>query len=128
MNSFGPRALYYHTPHHANCVRKSMFDGSMYGPGEGESKQRINRVLERGGYQSASIIMSGSDGTTSKEVDTFNIDSWPEIGSKRSQKCRDCTNLQTDLIKSDIKALKAEAKLLTAGAAAGILWLALMSG
>ena len=128
MNGLGGVFVYPRLRQYANCVKRSMFDGTMYGPGEGESKQRINRVLEKGGYQGAYMVMSDSDGTTPTEVDTFNIDAWPEIGSKQSEKCRDCMNLQTDAVKSDIKALKAQARLLTAGAAAGILWLGLMSG
>ena len=128
MTSFGVHWPIPHPRRYANCVGKSLFDGTMYGPGDGESKMRINVALQRGEYQSAYLVISQSDGTTPTEVDTFNIDTWLEDGETRSQKCRDCMDLQTSAIAPDLKALKAEARLLTTGAAAGILWLALMSG
>ncbi len=115
-------------PRLAVCVRKQMFDGTMYGPDEGESMQKIDIVLEKAGYKSAYMVMSKDDGTTPTEVDTFNIDAWPEVGSMQRQKCRDCMNLETQALDSDINALKADVRLLTTGAAAGILWLALIAG
>ena len=117
-------------PRLAVCVRKQLFDGTMYGPGEGESVMRIDQVLRKGNFQGAYMVLSGSDGTTPTEVDAFNIDAWPEVGSMQSQECRDCAMLETKALGSDINSLKAEARLLTAGvgATAGILWLALLAG
>ena len=100
----------------------------MYGPGEGESVQVINRVLEKGGYKSVYMVMSDEEGMTATEVDTFNVDAWPDIGSAQTQRCRDCMNIETAVTNSDINALKADVRMLTTGGATAILWLALMAG
>jgi hypothetical protein len=100
----------------------------MYGPEEGDSLQMINRVLEKGGHQAAYMVVSKDDGSTPTEVDAFDIDAWPEVGSMQRQECRDCMNIETEALGSDINALKAEVRLLTTGAAAGILWMALIAG
>lgn len=113
----------------ANCIKKTLFDNSMYGPGDNESKQRINTVLKRRDYHSAYMVASKKDASTPTEVDAFNVDSWPEVGKKQSQSCRDCMDLQVKGLASGLNAMEAEARLLTTGvAAAGILWLALMAG
>ena len=128
MDSFSEHFPNHGPRRHANCVGKNMFNGTMYGPEEGESAMRISTVLEKGGYSSASMVMSDSEGTTPTDVDIFNVDTWPEMGKMSSQTCHDCVNVQTGAIATDIKALKAEAKVVTAGAAIGVLWLAVLSG
>ena len=123
ITSFGARTQW------ASCVKKSFFDSTMYGPGESESKQRINRALEKGRFKGAYMVTSQNDGTTPTEVDTFNIDTWSVVGQKQSQKCRDCMDLQAKRFAPNMNALRAEARLLTTGAAAaGMLWLALIAG
>ena len=79
------------------------------------------------------MVMSGVDGATPIEADTFDIMSWiDEVidpdKSMKENKCRDCMSLKADRLAADTKALKAEATLLTTGAMAGILWLGFMSG
>ena len=78
-------------------------------------------------------VVSQTDATTPIEVDTFNVDTWATglvaaTGGVHTKKCRECMNIKTDALEPKTDSLKVEATLLTAGGAAGILWLALMSG
>ena len=84
---------------------------------------------------SASIAVSQVDGETPIEADTLELAAWNgnegEIsgaGGPQSHKCRDCTDLEVAKLPSDTEHLKLEASMLTAGAMAGILWIAVMSG
>ena len=83
----------------------------------------------------ATVSMSQADGQTPIEADTLKLATWNgadgqeiEPGALQSHKCRDCTDLEVANLASDSDHLKLEARMLTTGAMAGILWIALMSG
>ena len=78
---------------------------------------------------SANLVASQLDLQTPMEVDTFKIDA--DISNHTSgteKKFRDCMKLRTDRFGPDTEGLKIETTLLSAGAMAGILWIALLSG
>ncbi len=79
--------------------------------------------------KTASMVVSRLDGTTPVEVDTFEADTETTIGGAvQTRRCRDCMELQTDRFAADTEGLKLGTRLLTAGAMAGVLWLAIGSG
>ena len=86
------------------------------------------------------MVVSQPDGNTPLEVDRFAVqpvvapdhlgtDGYGNaaISGVQSQ-CRDCMELETQQFVKGTEGLRAQARLLTTGAAAGILWLALASG
>ncbi len=79
------------------------------------------------------MVVSKPDLNTPLEVDKFNVEA-EVIGnddikdSGALDKCRDCMELETQQFKKGTESLKAEARLLTTGVMAGVLWLAVMSG
>ena len=81
------------------------------------------------GGMSASMVVGQLDGTTPMEVDTFEIDAETNTGRTMQKKtCRDCMELKSGQFGSETEALKVETTLLTTGAMAGVLWLAILSG
>ena len=76
----------------------------------------------------ANVMLSKSDGKTPLEVDTFDVKAGTVGTMGQRNRCRDCVDLRTDVFAPDTDILKTETRLLTAGAAAGILWLTFMSG
>ena len=106
----------------ASCVRTEYFIKYInWGKHEQE-----NLALEG---TSANIVASQLDLQTPMEVDTFKIDA--DISNHTSgteKKCRDCMKLRTERFGPDTEGLKIETTLLSAGAMAGILWIALLSG
>ena len=76
----------------------------------------------------ATMMLSESDGKIPREVDMFVIKAEAVGSVEQKKRCRDCIELQTDTLAPNIQLLKTETRLLTTGAVAGILWLALMSG
>ena len=86
------------------------------------------------------MVVSQPDGSTPLEVDRFAVE--PVIGTGQlgtngggtavvagvQSQCRDCMELETQQFVRGTEGLRAQATLLTTGAAAGILWLALVSG
>lgn len=131
MNALGPGSARVQGRQWASCVHKSVFDDTMYA-GDAGAGQTIELIL-KDPARNAYVVMSGSDGATPIEADTFDIMSWiddviqpEENGTEK--KCRDCMNLMSNQFDADTKALKASTKLLTAGALAGIFWFGVMSG
>lgn len=117
------------------------------------SKQSFVRYVLRGRYADAeprlnlagrevAALFSQSDGATPMEVETLDIEAGSTSTSStggqvaapgipgQSIQCRDCIELNTDILAAKTDFLKTEAKLLTTGATAtmGIMWLAIMSG
>ena len=77
----------------------------------------------------ASMVASGLDESTPLEVDTFEVDTETTASSNnQNSKCRDCVRLETDEFEATTEGLKVQTTLLTTGAVAGVLWLAIMSG
>ena len=88
----------------------------------------------------ASMVVSQPDGNTPLEVDTFAVEpiaAADHLGAdgegaatvhSLQSKCRDCVELETQQFAKGTEGLRAQATLLTTGAAAGILWLAVLSG
>ena len=77
--------------------------------------------------------VSKEDASTSVEMSSMNVDTWnnqeiADDGIVQSKRCRNCMELRTDVLEPGTNSLKVQATLLTTGAAAGILWLGLMSG
>ncbi len=76
----------------------------------------------------AEVMLSKPDRMTPLEVDKFSVQAGSIANVGQSKTCRDCVELRTDPLLPDTERLKTEVRLLTAGAATGVLWLALMSG
>ena len=86
------------------------------------------------------MVVSQPDGNTPLEVDKFTMqplvahdntgtgDERTAVTPGVQSQCRDCMELETQQFVKGTERLKAQATLLTTGAAAGILWLALLSG
>lgn len=120
----------------ATCVRTDFFIRFDYNP-KPENRSRLQTELAG---SVASMMISKADGNTPVEVDTFAVepvaaaDQQGASGEGTSavhrarSRCRDCVELETQQFEKGTEALKAQATLLTTGAAAGILWLALLSG
>lgn len=124
----------------ANCVKEVYFtlimnnwngvqtaNGLLNSIEAGDSR---NDPFHRLGNMTASMVLSNKNGTAPIEVDTFATDAGVTGGQvpMQSDKCRDCMDLETKPFQPETDSLKTEVKLLTTGAAAGILWLAIMSG
>ena len=78
--------------------------------------------------KTASMVASQLNGTPI-EVDTFEADTETANGdTTQTKRCRDCMELQTDPFRADIESLQFGTRLLTTGAMAGVLWLAIASG
>ena len=116
-----------HGPHAvASCVSRQYFIRMIHNAGKpaGERESLTNL----GGKQTR-MMVSKADGNTPMEVDKFDVMAVDAVGEAvQSNQCRDCMELKSDTFEPSTKGLKAEATLLTAGAAAGILWLAVLSG
>ena len=79
-------------------------------------------------------IVSRADKRTPIEVDKLEIDTWSskdnvEHGDVETKICRDCIDIQTNILAPQTDSLKVEARLLSgaAVATAGILWLTLVT-
>ena len=154
VNTFGSTVAGKQGPLIAMCVAKSDFfpldrqksglkrllDAvleAMKGPSS-PKQAKVDGTDSSGGSgrsSSATVSVSQVDGQTPIEADTLKLAAWngadgqaQEAGPLQSHKCRDCTDLEVAKIAPDTDHLKLEAKMLTAGAMAGILWIAVMSG
>lgn len=80
-------------------------------------------------------IVSQVDQRTPMEVDKLEIDAWSSNedtgqGDVQAKSCRDCVNVETDVLAPQTDSLKVEARLLSgvsAATTAGILWLTLVT-
>ena len=115
----------------ASCVRTEIFQEWTI------TKDGRLRPMIDGQIFDPVISMYGimSQMTTNKpiELDKFEINTWAGHGSAiggqtQTKKCRDCTEIQTDMLGPGTDSLRVEATLLTAGAAASVLWLNLLLG
>lgn len=78
---------------------------------------------------SASMMLSQRDASTAMEADAFNLNVETNADTNTQKRlCRDCMELTSDPIGADTDALTVEVTLLTTGAMAGVLWLAIASG
>ena len=131
VNGLGPGSARAQRRQWANCVKKSLFDETIYETSS-DTSQDIQTVLDDR-TSNAYMVMSDMGGSTAREVHTYDITSWvdgyvdPE-GNVKENRCQDCMSLKTERFAKNTKALKAEATLLTGGVAAGILWLGFLSG
>ena len=122
----------------ASCVKLEFFIHMAKNVLDGANKTKLKTSLEG---RTASMMISKPDGNTAIEVDTFAVN--PIIATdyvndpdaegltavhSRQAKCRDCVELETQQFEKGTEGLRAQATLLTTGAAAGIMWLALLSG
>ena len=119
----------------AYCVGKHYFMQSILQSQYAHVEPRMN--LEG---MEAVALLSQMDGATPVEVDTLYIEAGSSAGNGQvtadglavvpgqTKKCRDCFKLDTDVFAPKTDFLKTKASLLTTGAAAGIMWLAVMSG
>ena len=116
---YGPHSV-------ASCVSTQYFVRMIRNAGKPTGERQP--LLDLGGKQ-ARMVASKADGTTPLEVDTFGVVAVDAMGEAvQSNKCRDCMELKTDKFEPKTDGLKAQATLLTTGAVAGILWLAVLSG
>ena len=80
-------------------------------------------------------VFSQRDRRTPMEVDKVEVDTWSSKedagqGDVQTKSCRDCINVNTDVLAPQTDSLKVEARLLggvSAAAAAGILWLTIVT-
>ena len=106
----------------ASCVSTQLF--VEYASWDNQGQQGLDL-----GGMSASMVLSQLDGSTPKEVDAFQIDGAANTGNHLQKKsCRDCMELTSGEFGSGTESLDVEATLLTTGALAGLLWLAITSG
>ena len=73
-------------------------------------------------------VVSQPDRQTPLEVDRLEIDATSPGKPVQKEQCRDCIDLGTGALEDGIAALKTEARLLTVGAAVGVLWLTVLAG
>ena len=119
---------------YAYCVQKSAFlkyAAASRGP-LGLKLDKMSMVKELEGKR-MSMFVSKPDQSTPLEVDRFDVEA--EVADDGNGKdpgagdrCRDCMELETQQFKQGTESLKAEARMLTTGAIAGVLWLAIVSG
>ena len=114
----------------ASCIGKRYFDEvKQHDRAEWKQSERL-RSLDG---SMASAVLSRVDGQTPLSVDSLEVDSGvvTEVGKGKrvqsQQSCRDCFELTTPDLKRDTDFLKTQATLIT-GAAAGVLWLTVLSG
>lgn len=126
----------------ANCVKRAYFKAIMSTWNGAQSAMTMvdtmaeadSRSVFNSGFggMTASVVMSDVNGTSPVAVDTFKVEAEASENAsgidEQTTKCRDCVDLETDKLKPQTDSLKTEVRLLTTGAAAGILWLAIMSG
>ena len=123
VDGFAPNSI-------ASCVHTSLFDDYMIDK-DGQIKGMLSgKIFD---VETAYAVVSKMDKSTPMGVDSLRIGAWMESsvlakGSVQSKKCRNCVELETDKLRPDTDSLKVEATLLSTGAVAGILWLALSSG
>ena len=135
----------------AFCVGKQSFVRYILRGAYADAEPRVNLLAGR----EVAALFSQPDGATPLEVDTLGIEAGssssststssitgggqvlaPAAGTPgQSIQCRDCIELNTDILAAKTDFLKTEATLLTTGAATaaaaatmGIMWLAVMSG
>lgn len=125
----------------ASCVSTQSFvhlAETMLSANRSRDKSRL-RTTELEGKM-LNMMFSDSNGNTPLEADTLSakpIFASDHLGADGEgaafhddslQKCRDCMGLETQQFQKGVEGLKTQVRLLTTGAAAGILWLALVSG
>lgn len=111
---------------YANCVNRALFYSSKALLGLKLDKDSLLQSLEG---KRLSMVASKIDERTPLQVDTFGVVSRGVSGKGGGiDKCRDCMELETEQFRKGTESLRAEARMLTTGAVAGVLWLALMSG
>ena len=123
----------------ASCVSTEYFVQMIeFGTHGNTNKSRVRTAELQG--RMMSMVFSEVDGNTPLEADTLSakaIFASDHLGSDGEgaafhdslpAKCRDCMELETQQFEKGTEGLKTTAKLLTTGGAAGILWLALVSG
>ena len=110
----------------ASCVSTQWFVRMIQNAGK-PAGQRMP-LVDLGGKQ-VRMMASRMDGVTPIEVDTFDITAVDGMGNlTQDEMCRDCTELKTRTLGPATDGLRAQVRLLSTGAFAGILWLAVMSG
>lgn len=111
----------------ATCVNRKMFH--VVKPiGLKLDKAALARSFEG---KRLSMVVSKTDESTPIEVDTLDVEakgaSMGDADGAGVGRCKGCADLETQQFKKGVESLKAEAKMLTTGAAvAGILWMALL--
>ena len=116
---------------YAYCVKRIAFYSVSAKSPLGLKLNKQNLVNDLEGKR-LSMIVSKKDMSTPLEMDTLNVEvEGAGSGSGEAggiDKCRDCMDLETEQFRKGTDSLKAQARMLTTGAVAGVLWLALMSG
>ena len=105
-------------------------EGDDSGHRGGEKRRKLVDGFVLGGKQ-ASVVVSKEDGVTPLGVGSMEVDSVVDGDTTLVEKtCRDCFELRTKDLSSDTDRLNMEATLVTAGTgvAAGVMWVALLSG
>ena len=122
----------------ATCVSSEYFV-QMIGHGRASGNKTRPRISLDG--RMASMMISKPDGNTPIEADTMVAQPWlatdyvndPDaeglsLAHSMQTKCRDCVELETQQFEKGTAGLKTQVKLLTTSAAAGVIWLTLLSG
>ena len=123
MDGFGDKQM-------ASCVHTSIFDDYMMDK-DGMVKGMLNGEIFD--VAKAWAAMSKSDKKTPLKSKTLGIGAWNSAsrggkGNVQSKKCRNCADLETDVLRPDTDSLRLEATLMSTSAIGGILWLALGAG
>ena len=116
---------------YAYCVKRQAFQAIPAKPPLGLNLNK-NKLKEEFNGKRLSMVVSKDDMSTPLEMDTLNVEA-EVMGSESGEtggidKCRDCIELETEQFRKGTESLKAQARMLTTGAVAGVLWMALLSG
>ena len=114
----------------ASCVHTSLFDDYTI-----DKNGRIRGMLNGEVFDVAKAwaVISKTDQSTAMTSKRMGIATWNSAalggrGTVQSKRCRNCADLETDVLAPDMDSLRLEATLMSTGAVAGILWLAMGAG
>ena len=114
----------------ASCVHSSLFDDYTI-----DKDGMIKGMLQGEVFDVAKAWAAVTDKAQTKTLSSkrLGIGAWNSAsmngrGRVKRKGCRECVELETDVLPPDVDSLRVESTLMSTGAIAGILWLALGSG
>ena len=123
MDGFGSQQI-------ASCVHNSLFDDYMMDK-DGMIKGMLHGTLFD--VQKAYAVISNEEKSAAIPSKKLDIGAWNSAarrgkGTVQRKSCMNCLDLETDLLRPNTDSLRVEATLMSTGAVAGILWLAMGAG
>lgn len=123
VDGFGPEQI-------ASCVYTGLFDDFLIDKDGNIKGMMHGEVFD---VAKAHAILSKSDKKTLIETESMSVEAWGDSvalakGAVQTKTCRHCADLETDVLPLNTDSLRVEATLMSTGAIAGIIWLALSTG